>query len=161
MCRKGGGMKLTLKELQKSMQEQIDKMNTQLQKSKREEYELHERADSHLLNMDAFRKETAFNFREMRAEFRTEMDALRAEFRSEMDALRTEFRSEIDVLKADVTAVKADLAVVKADLADLRAELREWRHETRATFTAIMRYIEIFEANHEGRIAALEAKNPH
>jgi len=143
-------MKLTLKELQKSMQEQIDTMNTQLQKSKREEYELHERADSHLLNMDAFRKETVFNFREMRAEFRSEMDALRAEFRSEMDALRAEFRSEMDALKADV-------AVLKSDVAEIKTELRE----IRAVLVTIMGYIERVEVNHESRIAALEAKNPH
>jgi len=124
-------MKLTLKELQKSMQEQIDTMNTQLQKSKRED----DRVDSLLLNLDAFKKETAFNFREM----------------------REEFRSELNALNTDVAVLRADVADLRTDVTDLRAELREWRQETRATYTVIMGYVEKVEANHHDRIAALEA----
>ncbi len=124
-------MRLTLKELQTTMQEQIDVMKTQLQKSKREEYELHERADTHLLNLDAFRKEADCNFREVRTEI--------AEVRTEVADLRTE------------------LAGLRAEM---RAELAAFRAEMRAGFASIMSYATHIDVNHEARIAALEANNP-
>ncbi|MBI2809326.1 MAG: hypothetical protein HYX67_00635 [Candidatus Melainabacteria bacterium] len=114
-------MKLTLKKLQISLQEQIDVMKTQLQKSKHEEYELHERADSHLLNLDAFRKETDSNFREVRAE----------------------------------------IAELKSDVSDLKTSMYELREEMRAGFLAILSYAGRIDKDHEARIKALEAKNPH
>ncbi|MBS1954718.1 MAG: hypothetical protein JST89_11055 [Cyanobacteria bacterium SZAS-4] len=114
-------MKLTIKELQTIMQEQIDSMKTQIEKSKRKEYELHERADNQLLNLDAFRKETDFNFREVRTEI--------AELRTEM---RTGF------------------AEMQAGFAEMRTNL-----------AAVLAYATNIDVNHEERISALEANNPH
>ncbi len=87
-------------------------MKTQLQKSKREEYELHERADSHLLNMDAFRKETEFNFREVRADI------------VEIRAGIVEIKADIVEMKADIVEMKADIAILKSDVAVPRRCLR-------------------------------------
>ena len=131
-------MKLTLKELQTTMQEQIDVMKAQLQKSNREEHELHQRADSHLLNLDAFRKETACNFREVR---------------TEIAELRSEFRSEVAELRAETAELRAETAAFRAEMVAFRAEMR-------AALASIMSYATHIDVNHEARIAALEAKNP-
>ncbi len=156
-------MKLTVKELQISMQEQIDMMKTQLQKSKHEEYELHERVDSLLLNLDAFRKETAFNFREVRAEM--------AEFRSELTELKSdvaELKSDVAVLKSDVAVLKSDVAVLKSQFAELRSDVSSLitsmgllRDEMRGGVSAILGYVGRIDKDHEVRIAALEARNPY
>ena len=128
-------MKLTLKELQTTMQEQIDSMKTQLQKSTREEYELHERADRHLLNLDAFRKETDFNFREV--------------------------RTEAAQLRAEVGELRAEVGELRAEIAELRTEMRAGFAEMRAGIEAVLAYATKIDVNHEARISALEAKNPH
>ncbi|CAN5333158.1 hypothetical protein BH10CYA1_BH10CYA1_15560 [soil metagenome] len=135
-------MKLTLRELQITMQEQIDMMKTQLQKSKREEYELHERADSHLLTMDGFRKETDFNFREVRAEM-------------------AEFRSQLTELKSDVAVLKSDVAELKSDVSGLKTSVGLLREELRAGVSAILGYTWRIDVDHEGRIKALETENSH
>ncbi len=139
-------MKLTLKELQTTMQEQIDSMKTQIQKSKREEYELHERADRHLLNLDAFRKETDFNFREVRTEA--------AELRSEIAELRSEMRAGFAEMRAEMAEMRAE---IRAEMAELRANIAEMR----ANIAVLLTYATNIDVNHEARIAALEAKNPN
>ena len=134
-------MKLTLKKLQMTLQEQIDMMKTQLEKSCREEYELHERADRHLLKLDGFIKETDFNFREVRAEM--------ADLRTEMAGLR-----------AEVAGLRAEVAGLRAEVDGFRTELAELREEMRSGFATIMEYLKRID-NHEVRIVALEAKTAH
>ena len=63
-------MKLTIKQLQLDMQERFDTMSKQIDHSTHDRYELHERADHILLNLERFKMTVEHEFREVRSELK-------------------------------------------------------------------------------------------
>jgi uncharacterized coiled-coil DUF342 family protein len=124
-------MRLTVKQLHATMQERLDMMTQQITRSDDVRYQIHYRCDSILLNLDRFKKSTAFEFRELRAE----IDGLR----TEVDGLRT----EVDGLRVEVDGLRVDFNEFRAEV---RSEINELRTEMRAGFaelrSAIMYFVE-------------------
>jgi chromosome segregation ATPase len=108
-------MRLTVKQLNATMQERFDMMTQQIKRSDDDRYELHNRCDRILLNLDRFKKSTAADFREVRAE----ISSLRSEV--------SELRSEVSELRSEVSELRSEISELRKEVAEFRAELRELR----------------------------------
>jgi uncharacterized coiled-coil DUF342 family protein len=120
-------MRLTVKQLHATMQERLEMMTPQLTRSDDDRYQIHHRCDSILLNLDRFKKSTAFEFRELRAEV--------GELRAEVAGLR----AEVDGLRVEVDGLRVDLNEFRAEVNELRTEMRAGFAELRS---AIMYCVE-------------------
>ncbi len=85
-------MKLTIKQLQLDMQERFDTMSKQIDHSTHDRYELHERADHILLNLERFKMTVEHEFREVRSELK-DMRADITDMRADITDMRNEMRA--------------------------------------------------------------------
>jgi ribosomal protein L29 len=107
-------MRLTVKQLQLDMQEQFEKMSAQTKHDTHDRYELHERADHILLNLERFKQNTDFEFREVRAE----ITELRAEMRSEFADVRAEMRTGFAEVRAEMKEIRTAIYQLAALLTE-------------------------------------------
>ncbi len=127
-------MGLTVKQLQLDMQEQFEKMSAQTKHDTHDRYELHERADHILLNLERFKQNTDFEFREVRAEMQTEFAAVRAEMQTGFAEVRAEMRAEFADVRAEMRTgfaeVRAEMKEIRTAIYQLAALLSEYCDKT-------------------------------
>ncbi len=110
-------MRLTVRQLQLDMQERFEKMSAQTKQDTHDRYELHERADRILLNLERFKQNTDFEFREVRAEMRTEFADVRIEMRMGFAEVRAGF-ADVRVEMKEIRTAIYQLAALLTEYCD-------------------------------------------